>query len=125
MELFDATYTALDRALGAAGMRQQVLANNLANVNTPGYQRQDIIGFDQQLQGALDQAKAGDATALNQISPTVSGDGSVAVRADGNSVDVDQEMATLAENNIRYNALVQLAAKKLDVLKYVISDGRR
>jgi flagellar basal-body rod protein FlgB len=55
----------------------------------------------------------------------MSGDEGIAVRADGSSVDVDQEMAFLAENNVRYNALVQLAQKKLDGLKYVISDGRR
>jgi flagellar basal-body rod protein FlgB len=125
MELFDTTFRTLDAALGAAGKRQEVLANNLANVNTPGYKRKDVQ-FDGMLAKALEAAKAGDTKALDELKPTVSSDSSaVAVRADGNSVDVDQEMAYLAENNIRYNALVQLASKKLDGLKYVISDGRR
>ncbi len=124
MELFDVTFQTLDLALGAAGKRQEVLANNLANVNTPGYKRLDVE-FDGMLAKAVDAARAGDKSALDQMRPGVSTDDSVSVRADGNSVDVDQEMAFLAENNIRYNALVQLSQKKLETLKYVISDGRR
>jgi flagellar basal-body rod protein FlgB len=124
VELFDVTFQTLDLALGAAGKRQEVLANNLANVNTPGYKRLDVE-FDGMLAKAVDAARAGDRSALDAMRPGVSTDDSVAVRADGNSVDVDQEMAFLAENNIRYNALVQLSQKKLEGLKYVISDGRR
>ena len=124
MELFDVTFKTLDLALGAAGKRQEVLANNLANVNTPGYKRLEV-DFDGVLAKAVDAARTGDRNALDALRPGVSGDDSVAVRADGNSVDVDQEMAFLAENNIRYNALVQLSQSKLNTLKYVISDGRR
>ena len=124
MELFDVTFQTLDLALGAAGKRQEVLANNLANVNTPGYKRLDVE-FDGMLAKALDSARAGDRRALDELRPGVNTDDAVSVRADGNSVDVDQEMAFLAENNIRYNALVQLTQKKLEGLKYVISDGRR
>jgi flagellar basal-body rod protein FlgB len=124
VELFDVTFQTLDLALGAAGKRQEVLANNLANVNTPGYKRLDVE-FDGMLAKAVDAARAGDKSALDAMRPGVTTDDSVAVRADGNSVDVDQEMAFLAENNIRYNALVQLSQKKLETLKYVISDGRR
>ncbi|MCW2924451.1 MAG: flagellar basal-body rod protein FlgB [Thermoleophilia bacterium] len=124
MELFDVTFKTLDLALGAAGKRQEVLANNLSNVNTPGYKRLDV-NFDGELAKAVDAARGGDSKSLDSLRPGISTDGSVEVRADGNSVDVDQEMAYLAENNIRYNALVQLTQKKLDTLKYVISDGRR
>lgn len=125
MELFDTTFRTLDLALGAAGKRQEVLANNLANVNTPGYKRLDV-NFDAELAKALDAKRSGDdGDAISSLRPTVSADASaISVRADGNSVDVDQEMAFLAENNIRYNALVQLSAKKLEGLKYVIADGR-
>ena len=124
MELIDTSMKAVDLALGAAGRRQEVLANNLSNVNTPGYKRLDV-NFDGMLQEAVAAAEGGDSSKLDSLRPEVKTDGSVAVRADGNSVDVDQEMAYLAENNIRYNALVQIASKKLDTLMYVISDGRR
>lgn len=124
MELFDTTFKTLDLALGAAGKRQEVLANNLANVNTPGYKRLEV-DFDGVLASAVDAARVGDQSALDRLRPGVATDADVAVRVDGNSVDVDMEMANLAENNVRYNALVQLTQKKLEGLKYVISDGRR
>lgn len=125
MELFGSTFTALDAALGAAGMRQQVLANNLANVNTPGFKRSDV-SFDGLLAKAVDSAeRGGDASGLAGLKPEVVLDSSTTMRADGNNVDVDQEMASIAETNVRYNALVQMASKKLNMLEYVISDGRR
>ncbi|MCW2926391.1 MAG: flagellar basal-body rod protein FlgB [Thermoleophilia bacterium] len=124
MELFDVTFQSLDLALGAAGKRQEVLANNLANVNTPGYKRLDVE-FDGALKKAVEAARSGDKSQIDELQPSVTTDDAVSVRADGNSVDVDQEMAFLAENNIRYNALVQITQKRLDTLKYVISDGRR
>lgn len=124
MQLFDSTFTAINLAMGAAGMRQQAIAGNISNVNTPDYKRVDVA-FDEQLRSALAADTAGDKGALDGLRPEQKVDGNISVRADGSSVDVDQEMAFLAENNIRYNALVQLASKELDTLKYVISDGRR
>jgi flagellar basal-body rod protein FlgB len=124
MELFDSTLKTLDLALGAAGRRQEVLANNLANVNTPGYKRLDVQ-FDGVLAKAVEAAKAGDSRALDELRHGTSSDAGVAVRSDGSSVDVDQEMAFLAENNVRYNALVQLSQKRLEGIKYAISEGRR
>jgi flagellar basal-body rod protein FlgB len=124
MQLFDATYQALDAALGASSMRQQVISNNLANVNTPGYKRKEVE-FDDALRSAIASADEGDKTAFDGLSPTVTEDKTASMRADGNSVNVDNEMAHLAENNVRYNALVQLVSRKLQVLEYVISDGRR
>jgi flagellar basal-body rod protein FlgB len=127
MEIFDTSMRALDAALGAAGKRQEVLSNNLANVNTPGYKRLDV-NFDETLSKAIDATRSGEASddeVFGGLLPQVQADkNAVAVRADGNSVDVDQEMSYLAENNIRYNALVQLSQSKMDTLKYVISDGR-
>ena len=42
MELFDTVHVALERAIQGSALRQQALASNLANVNTPGYRRQDV-----------------------------------------------------------------------------------
>ena len=125
MPLFDNTLKALDLALGAASQRQAVLSNNLANVNTPLYKRQDV-NFDGVLAKALDSGQSGDSESslLDSLTPTVKTDNTTAMRADGNNVDVDNEMANLAENNVRYNALVQLAAKKLSTIQHVATDSR-
>jgi len=60
MALFNNTLKALDLALGAASQRQQVLSNNLANVNTPLYKRQDV-NFDGMLAKALDSENSGES----------------------------------------------------------------
>ncbi len=129
MSLFDVTFDSIGLALGAAGKRQEVLANNVANVNTPGFKRQDV-SFEDTLARALDEsaARTGSAPsddALDGVNYTVETQGSTSMRSDGNNVDIDHEMALLAENNVRYNALIQMATKKIETMKYVISDGRR
>lgn len=126
MQLFDPTIAALDSALGAAGMRQQVLANNLSNVNTPGFKRSDIK-FDGVLAAALDAAESAsnNPAGINALQPSVTVDNASTMRADGNNVDIDSEMANLAENNVRYNALIQMTAKQMNMLEYVISGGSR
>lgn len=122
MKLFDITNAALDRALGAAGLRQQVLANNLANVNAAGFKRSDV-SFDGVLAKALDRNDS--SAEVLSLEPSVTVDSGSTMRADGNNVDVDREMATLAENNVKYNALVQIASKRLKMLEMIVSDGRR
>ncbi len=125
MELFDSTIKALDAALGESSLRQQVISNNIANINTPNFRRSEV-GFDGELERALSNSEAGAGTrAFEGLQPHVTADQRTTLRADGNNVDVDMEMADLAENNVRYNALVQLAGKQMEMLRYVISDGRR
>lgn len=129
MPLFDVTFDALNLALGAASKRHEVLSNNISNVNTPNYKRQDV-SFEGQLADALDAANSASgggaqSDSLDGVGYSVTTEGGTSMRIDGNNVDIDHEMAQLAENNVRYNALVQMASKKLDTLKYVISDGRR
>lgn len=129
MPLFDVTFDSIGLALGAASKRQEVLANNIANVNTPGYKRQDVT-FEDTLARALDESatRSGSAAsddALDGVTYTVETQGDTSMRTDGNNVDIDHEMALLGENNVRYNALIQMATKKIETMKYVISDGRR
>ena len=111
MELFDTVHVALERAIQGAGMRQQALAANLANVNTPGYRRQDV-DFHSALQAAMPAGR--DAIAATPIAPTV--DGAAPMRADGNSVDVDHESANLAQNALEYQALTQVLGARNDIL---------
>lgn len=121
MPELDPTLIALDRALQASGMRQQSIANNIANVNTPGFKRSDV-SFDGVLEEALGNGASNEE--LQSLSPEVSVDSSTTMRVDGNNVDIDREMANLAENNIRYNALVQIAAKRMSTLKNLIQETR-
>ena len=112
MELFDTVHVALERAIEGAGMRQQALAANLANVNTPGYRRQDV-DFHGALQAAM--AEGPEAIAATPIAATV--DAAAPMRPDGNSVDVDAESANLAQNALEYEALAQVLRARGDIIE--------
>ena len=112
MNLFDTTQLGLERAVAGAGMRQATLAGNIANANTPGYQRRDV-DFHTTLSAAMD-AGSGAVEQVAFAPETVRGG---AMRADGNSVDVDVESATMASNALEYEALVSVARGRIDVLE--------
>lgn len=111
MSLFDATQLSLEAAIRGSSLRQTLLTNNLANVNTPGYQRRDV-DFHAQLQAAQ---RTGQPLETLAFSPTV--DAARVVRADGSGIDPDQESAELAENALDYQALVSVAGTRTSILQ--------
>jgi len=117
--LFDVTQLALERAIEGAGKRHEALAANLANANTPGYQRVEV-----DFHGALAAAmtRGDDATtrnnAMHRLSFEPGRDASAGVtRADGSTVDVDSESAKLAVNALEQQAAVQVAHVRINILK--------
>ena len=121
MGLFDLTQTVLERALAGSQIRQSVLANNVANANTAGYKRSDV-DFQSALSQALDGpggASQGQIANLGFASQT---DTTATMRADGNSVDMDAEMAKLSENSVAYQALISIARARLSMLQTAIGN---
>ncbi|WP_372788439.1 flagellar basal body rod protein FlgB [Paraconexibacter sp.] len=116
MNLFDTTQLALDAAMHGASVRQSAIAQNVANVNTPGYRRQDV-SFESQLGAAL---RANDRDALRSLSPAPAVDQAAPVRADGNSVDMDTEAAGQARNGLTYAALVAVYKARTTILQSAI-----
>ena len=128
----DVTLRTLNHALDGLSQRQQVISANLANIDTPGYQAQTT-----DFETALRRAEGDDHTlALTTTSsghlaaPSTAINGTVllarpggSARADGNNVDVDQELMDLSATGIEYQALSQLISKKLLLLK-AIATGR-
>lgn len=128
------TFAVLSKGLDATALRQQVIANNIANINTPGYKKQDV-SFEEQLKYAVDSKynsnlKRTDPrhlpapSTLSSIGINVKSLGGSSMRYDGNNVDIDEEMTKLAENNIKYNAIAQLMGGRFNTLKTVINGGR-
>lgn len=116
----------LNKAADAAWTRNDVLANNIANMDTPGYKRQDV-DFESQLKQAMRSTrfKSVDARvgAINdtELETRAYTDASgFSYRLDGNNVDIDTETARLAENQIRYNGLVQSMNEEFTNLKMVM-----
>lgn len=102
----------LGKTADAAWMRNEIIANNLANANTPGYKRQDI-NFEQTLSRALGESRyeSVDSKVRHlsgaELKPQVFTDASnFSYRLDKNNVDPDTESVELAANQIKYNGLL-------------------
>jgi len=115
----------LGKATNASWKRNEVISNNIANVDTPGYKRSDVQ-FESYLQdaltgdGSLDQKVAN--TKLNSIDATVYTDNSsLSYRLDGNNVDIDTESAYMAENQIRYYTLLDSMTQEFSRIKTVLA----
>ena len=119
--LFDTTQAALEGAISGAAQRHQALAANLANANTPGYQRVDV-DFHSTLSAALSSGE--DATdALHGAKFAAQVDAAGATRADGSTVDVDAESAKLAQNALEHQAAVQVAHARIGILRSAMGTG--
>lgn len=87
----------LEKALDASLLKNETIADNIANVDTPGYKRKDVR-FEEFLRNAQN---------TDSIEPEVVTEyDSLNYRKDGNNVDIDAEMAEMAKNTIRYNVLI-------------------
>ena len=116
--LFDTTQFALERAIGGAAERQTALAANLANANTPGYQRVDV-DFHTSLRAAM-QGSGDRRPAVLGASFATQRDASAVTRADGNSVDAEVEASKLAANALEHQAAVQVAQARISILRYAM-----
>jgi flagellar basal-body rod protein FlgB len=138
MRVFDSTLSHLERALDVRLVRENVLAANVANVDTPGFRPKDVdftatmaaIDGSGHEGGALTlPASPGTAeTESQQIGLAANDLPIVDVPAggasfDGNTVDLDRTMVAMAENALQYTASARAAGKKLAILRYVASDG--
>ncbi len=102
----------LDKAADASWTRNEIIANNIANVDTPGYKRQDL-NFEDELERALGHsryktmdAKVADLKEKHLEARVVSDYDGFSYRTDGNNVDIDTENVTLAANQIKYQGLM-------------------
>ncbi len=112
MQLFDTVHLALERALQGASLRHEALSENIANVNTPGYQRRDV-DFHSALQAAMPAGHG----AVSSVPFAVNVDDAAPVRADGNSVDMDAEAAGLAQNALEYEALSSVLRTRDEIIR--------
>ncbi len=133
--LFDTHITLLQKALDFRARRNALLAANVANIETPGYKSKDLV-FDNALADAMKAREPGPLrvtndmhmdgrirTPLELVQPTLIRSGNPVATKDGNSVDLEREMAKLAENQIGFQALTQMISHKFTLLKAAIREG--
>ncbi len=129
MKLFSNTITSLEQAISQSTVKQRVISNNIANVDTPNYKAQEVR-FDgvltnemQKLQALKTNSKHIDFGGLDSSSYQIITKNNTQYNHNGNNVDIDQEMTEMAKNQIKYNALIERLSGKFDSLKTVIKGG--
>ncbi len=136
MKIDDKTMQALASSLNFRQMRNDLISSNIANAETPGYKAK-AIDFEEALSRALDidgnlSMNTADnkhydvgSGGFNNLQPEIYEETEGVTSIDGNTVDRDKEMALMAENQLLYNATVQLLNKKLGMLKYISTSEKQ
>jgi flagellar basal-body rod protein FlgB len=107
----------LARLLDVASLRHRVIAQNVANVNTPGYHQLDV-DFEDAFARALSD---GDPAAVLRARPEVVENTTGPERADGNNVDIDFEVARLNKNTLLYRTFAQILASNVATQRSAIT----
>jgi flagellar basal-body rod protein FlgB len=108
----DTTTAAVEWALSAESERQRVSANNVANVNTPGF-KSTRVAFEESLAGALESGRPSAAKVTTSAANNIA-------MPDGNDVSLEQETSILMQSGIHYDALVQAFNFKIGALRSAI-----
>lgn len=129
------TVNKLRLGLNKASLRHSVLSDNLANVNTPGFKRSDVLSHSV----FADRLRLADTPGLKRTNAkhlpgtsfrgteaySVVTDCTSAMRNDGNNVDMERERVYLLENQLYYDSLIDAVSRKLSQVRSVIGEGRR
>jgi flagellar basal-body rod protein FlgB len=116
MALVDPTQQLLEAAMRGSWLRETALTNNIANADTPGYQRQEV-DFESTLRGAVDaEASPAEVEFQTQTVPSETG-------PNGEGVSIDEESSRLAENGLDYQALTDVVATRNGIIRSAIGLG--
>jgi flagellar basal-body rod protein FlgB len=116
----DPSYLAAKKTLDAVAVRQEAIASNIANLETPGYKRVDLApNFRAELDRAVG---SGDAKQIESLKPTLSVDTTaVANSQDGNTVSLENEMMQLNQNTLAHTLETQMVSTMLMRIKMAIT----
>ena len=98
----------LEAGIRAESLRQKTIANNIANLETPGYRRIDVK-FEELLDKALDSAGTVD---LSEIEPQLHQPKQTPVKSNGNDVNLETEVGEMVKNTLRHKAYIRVLNKK-------------
>ncbi|MBI3986503.1 MAG: flagellar basal body rod protein FlgB [Lentisphaerae bacterium] len=113
----DTSITLLNKLLDLTAARHEVLANNLANVNTPGVTRQDLR-FKDSLISAI---KSDDKDAISSLKAELYDDVSQPFRPDGNNITTQSELAEMSQNELMYRVASRALSMKYSGMRKVLS----
>ena len=113
-------YLTAKKTLDAVALRQEAIANNLANLETPGYKRVDLApSFEQELQRA---SSSGDSSQIASLTPTLAPDTTAKSSSkDGNNVHLEQELMKMNQNSMTHTLETQMVSNMLQRMRLAIT----
>jgi flagellar basal-body rod protein FlgB len=128
----DKALSMAQRALSGLSYRKDLIAQNVANVDTPGYLAKEV-NFESTLKRVMNgvdgmeqkKTREGHMSKTNGSGSdfyTVQNRPGGSLRADGNDVDMDQELVDMSETELKYQTLTQVISKKLSILKSIATE---
>lgn len=133
--LFGKTMASLERSLNLRSVNQKLIVSNIANMDTPNFKAFKMM-VNEEMQGASGETHQLNMTRTQvghlSMTPESKAMGRIervendpmALRGDGNTVELDTEMSNLAENSLLYNAATRIISNKFKLLKDVIKGGQ-
>ena len=139
--LFNTTVDLLGKSIDLRAKNQNLIASNIANVETPNFVPKSLA-FEDELQGALKSGqrggsmpaithsrhiqlrKSGVGGGLQSVSGKVVESPAKTPGKDGNAVELENEMGKMTENQVMFNASVQMLSKKFKGLRTAIREGK-
>ncbi len=121
----DITSSVIGKSLDGVTARHRVIANNIANVETPGFTRSSVK-FEDELKAAMSSGDPeSSARNIGDTAPTIQLDKSSPARPNGNNVSIDTEMTDLARNGVEYDSLIRMLNMRYSMLQTAITEGKR
>lgn len=118
------SFSTLQKSLDAVWLRQRVISNNIANVETPGYKSKSV-DFEQQLQRALKNTSSTSVKRIvENVDIRINEERATSTDETGNNVVLDREQIELARAQLQYDYLVTALNSEINRLKYAINSGR-
>lgn len=114
-------YQIARKLMDAAMLRQDAIASNIANAETPGYKRLDVASdFATQLRSSVEGTGA--TTDIASITPSLVKDTNTrSTRPDGNNVETDSELLAMNKNTVEYDYLTEVVSYNLKQLRMAVS----
>jgi flagellar basal-body rod protein FlgB len=114
----------IGKALSVRAFYHKVVSGNIANAQTPGYKEKEI-DFRRELDRRVGAGAASIPSGEEGYTITENSGQDGLARLDGNTVSVEDQTVKLTENQLMYQALVQMASKRFSMMKYIIGEGKR
>jgi flagellar basal-body rod protein FlgB len=113
----------IEKALNIRASYHKVISGNIANVATPGYKEKDM-DFRKEISRAIHSDTNSSVVGSGvEVKENPENDGLSSI--DGNTVSVENQIMKLTENQLMFHSLVQVAAKRFAMMRFLISEGRK